>query len=404
MKIAIYVPSWPPGSSPNGIVTYAGQIIPALRRLGHEVFVLSASSESDADPYVIDIRRYQSPRSLWQKILFKLVPGASFGAATAPLVAAVKDLISRYQIEVIEMEETFGWSRSISRLRIISVVVRLHGPWFLNRRSTNRKTRFDLIREKWEGRAMKSAQAVTSPSRKILELVTSYYRLGLKNSVTFANPMEAVSEAERWKLATCDKDRLLFVGRFDNIKGGDLVLRAFGELAAKNPNVKLTFVGPDTGVVIDNGTVISFNRYAERVLSPNALSRLTFRGELPHSQIAALRTAHFATILASQMEVLPYAVLEAMAYGCPIVATDVGGVSELIRSENNGVLVASGDQAEMVSALQKLMNDPALAERYANQAWEDCRTQFGADKIAEAAEAVFIEAIARGAVKLLFHK
>jgi glycosyltransferase involved in cell wall biosynthesis len=396
VKIAMYVPSWPPGSSPNGIVTYAAQIVPALRRLGHEVFILTPGCEGGADPYLIDIRQYERAPSVWQKLLVKLFPDAAFDAATATLVSSVKDLIARYEVEVIEIEESFGWSGSLSKLKTIPVVVRLHGPWFLNRRSNTKKTRLDLRREKWEGRGIKSAQAVTSPSHKILDLVTSYYGLNLKTARIFANPMQAVSEAERWNLATCDKNRLLFVGRFDTIKGGDLVLRAFGELAAKNRDVKMTFVGPDIGVLADDGTLISFGNYAERVLSSDVLSRLTFRGKLPQSEIAALRTTHFATISASQMEVLPYAVLEATAYGCPIVATDVGGVSELIRSGDNGVLVASGDQAAMVSALQNLIDHPVLAEQYGSQAWEDCRTRFWVDQIAKAAEAVFMEAIARG--------
>ena len=47
---------WPPGASANGIVTYAAQIIPALRQLGHEVFVLTPNCTAKADdPYTIDL-------------------------------------------------------------------------------------------------------------------------------------------------------------------------------------------------------------------------------------------------------------------------------------------------------------------------------------------------------------
>ena len=65
MKIALLVPSWPPGFSANGIVTYASQLVPALRRLGHEVFVLTAcKATGDDDPYTIDLRGFVSPPSL----------------------------------------------------------------------------------------------------------------------------------------------------------------------------------------------------------------------------------------------------------------------------------------------------------------------------------------------------
>ena len=58
MKIAIYVPSWPPGSSANGIVTYAAQLVPALRKLGHEVFVITSNfTATTPDAYTVDLNK-----------------------------------------------------------------------------------------------------------------------------------------------------------------------------------------------------------------------------------------------------------------------------------------------------------------------------------------------------------
>jgi hypothetical protein len=54
MKIALLVPSWPPGFASNGIVTYAAQLVPALRGLGHEVFVLTSHFMGERrDPYAV---------------------------------------------------------------------------------------------------------------------------------------------------------------------------------------------------------------------------------------------------------------------------------------------------------------------------------------------------------------
>ena len=74
MKIAIYAPSWPPGSTPNGIVTYASHLVPALRRLGHEVYVLTGDVVGDRDPYTVDLRDFSSEPSLWDRAMFKLAP------------------------------------------------------------------------------------------------------------------------------------------------------------------------------------------------------------------------------------------------------------------------------------------------------------------------------------------
>ena len=58
MKIALYVPSWPPGETANGIVTYASYVVPALRELGHEVFVLTFHNDRNSfDDYAIDLGR-----------------------------------------------------------------------------------------------------------------------------------------------------------------------------------------------------------------------------------------------------------------------------------------------------------------------------------------------------------
>ena len=98
------------------------------------------------------------------------------------------------------------------------------------------------------------------------------------------------------------------MGRFDHIKGGDLVVKAFAKLAERNPDLTMTMAGPDIG--IDGVKLLD---YARAKLSPSAFSRVTYLGELPHAAISDLRLRHFITICASRHEILPYSVMEAMA-------------------------------------------------------------------------------------------
>jgi len=95
MKIALYVPSWPPGNSPNGIVTYAAQLVPALRHLGHDVFVITPS-DSSGHPQTIDLRRFADPPTIWQRAVAKL-PGdaAAWHAKTALIASALRHLVVR---------------------------------------------------------------------------------------------------------------------------------------------------------------------------------------------------------------------------------------------------------------------------------------------------------------------
>src|SRR6476661_2394187 len=116
MKIGFYVPSWPPGSKRSGIVTYASQLTPALRRLGHEIFVVTNSeSDHNTDPHTIDLRNFDSPPSLLTRAMFKFAyPTTGFKIVAAPIVAAIKNLVEEHSLDVFEMEESGGWSYAVS--------------------------------------------------------------------------------------------------------------------------------------------------------------------------------------------------------------------------------------------------------------------------------------------------
>ena len=65
---------------------------------------------------------------------------------------------------------------------------------------------------------------------------------------------------------------------------------------------------------------------------------------------------------------LPTSVLEAMALGVPVVTTDVNGLTETVVDGETGLVVPERDPAALADALQRVLGDPALAERLASQA------------------------------------
>jgi glycosyltransferase involved in cell wall biosynthesis len=79
--------------------------------------------------------------------------------------------------------------------------------------------------------------------------------------------------------------------------------------------------------------------------------------------VAEIFAASDVACLSSIAEANPLSLLEAMAAGKPVVATDVGGISEIVEDEKTGLLVPSGDADRFASALLRLAKDPALAVR-----------------------------------------
>jgi glycosyltransferase involved in cell wall biosynthesis len=193
--------------------------------------------------------------------------------------------------------------------------------------------------------------------------------------------MKAEADASAWQLSNCSPDRILYVGRFDRRKGGDIVLRAFAQLAERYPDLRLTFVGPDKGVH-EGGERLSFDQFIRKNIPGSYWPKIDFRGQLSHQDVMTLRNKHLFTIVASQFEILPYAVLEAMALGCPIIASNVGGIPELITDQKTGLLFTSQSVEELTSACRTLLDDHALASALGAQAKSYCATSFNARRIA----------------------
>lgn len=402
MKIALAVPSWPPGAATNGIVSYAAYLVPALRKLGHDVYIFTGDSTCDnserkTDRRIVDITRHASNNTPWNRLLYKFSPATGvFNRASSTLAAAVRALVSAEHIDVFEIEESFGLSFAVSRLNLLPVVVRLHGPWFVNGRfgDPDYGSVLNSRREEFEGRGIRHAQIITSPSANVIDTVKQHYSLSPSMECkVIPNPIQSTSQEQRWNLANCSKDSLLFIGRIDKRKGADLILLAFADLAMRYPRLRLKLVGPDRGIENGKGELLSYDEFIRANIPESVRSRIQFFGPLRNSDLMAQRTKCFATIVASRYEIMPYSILEAMSLGCPIITTSVGGISEMITDLRNGLLTPSEDLGAMVRACERLINDPQLAAALGEQAWLDCRQLYNPERIAQQTAAVYGHAI-----------
>ena len=86
-------------------------------------------------------------------------------------------------------------------------------------------------------------------------------------------------------------------------------------------------------------------------------------------------------VLPSWAEGLPNSVLEAMAARLPVVATKVGGIPELIEDGVNGLLVPPKDPSALATAINRLLEDPALADKLAQGAQGRARAEFSFERL-----------------------
>ena len=387
LTVAFLTPAWPLGAAANGIVSYVDSVTAGLRRLGHTPCILSIHSDNANPPSDVDWLDRQE-RSALARIRDGLTFRVNRSAAlrqrySRALVHATQRAIVERGVALLEMEEAFGLVQLVKPRLPIPVVVRLHGPHFVVGPALGVPSDAAFRqRVRHEGVGIAKADAVSAPSRGTLEQTREYYGLPLPGAALIPNAGPAVPAESRWSLAECDRSRLLFVGRFDRVKGGDIVIDAFRRVAQRFPQIRLWFVGPaDDGLTDDQGRQWTLAKYiAER--APDVGGRIDWLGRLPNSSLAELRRRAFVTIVGSRYENFPMVVLEAMAYGCPLAATRTGGIVEIIQDGVNGVLARPEDPDDLAAAILRLLTTPEFAEKLGRRAAEDAAQRYHPDAIA----------------------
>ncbi len=285
-------------------------------------------------------------------------------------------------MQLLEMEETFGYLELMRKRLKIPVVIRLHGPCFTNTEATgvDRNAEFrNRIRQ--EGVGISMADAISASSRAVLERTRSYYGLPLQEASVIHPPAPVIPAAERWRPQDCDTLRILFLGRFDRHKGGDVVIDCLRMLAPKFPGLRLWFAGKEKKLQDESGREWTLAEYLDRQ-PPEVAGMVDRLGFVSDAEVAGLRRKAFLTIVASRFEVLSLASLEAMAFGCPLVATRAGGIAEIVQDGVTGMLCEPGDAHDLASRVAVLLENPELAAKLGHRAAEVAATSFHPDAIA----------------------
>jgi glycosyltransferase involved in cell wall biosynthesis len=145
-----------------------------------------------------------------------------------------------------------------------------------------------------------------------------------------------------------DTPRLLFVARIAKVKGLDVLMEALPAVVAAHPGVHLDIVGdgPDRAAL-------------EQLVATRGLSgHVSFLGYRSQAEVAALLAGTDVFVLPSFAEGVPVTLMEAMGAHVPVVATQVGGVSELVDDGVNGFIVRPGDPESLADRIVTLLDDP----------------------------------------------
>ena len=386
VELLVLVPALPLDSTPNGVCTYARQLLNVLKGDSAIRFHLVAKSRAPGwQPAEREHAYYPPPRSLYNRVLMRVLGRAGhekfmawrFGAFLAARPAAAPRLI--------EMEEAFGQSLLVQRHAKVPVILRLHGPWFLVGASQGVAQDAEFHeRVRREGQAIYAADAVSAPSAFVLDAVEKYYAKPLRHKAVLPNPFPQYSPQQQWLAGA--SDLVVFIGRFDRVKGADVFIEAMFLLAARRPGLRALFIGPDDGQISDaDGVTLTRVQFVSRCEQRHIkASPIEFMGRKDPAQVLALRQRAAVCVVASRVEMFPYTVAEAMAQGVPTVASRVGGIPEMLHDGDNGLLFDSGDAPELANCVEQILQSPPLARSLSRNALRTVNEKYAPERLAAA--------------------
>jgi glycosyltransferase involved in cell wall biosynthesis len=162
------------------------------------------------------------------------------------------------------------------------------------------------------------------------------------------------------------------------IKGPDVFFEAAAGLARRRPSVGFVMVG--------EGPMRA--ELAERAAEMGLEERIVLPGHVQSLTEVLRRSAVF--VCSSRSEGFPTVVLEAMAAGVPVVASNVGGVPELVADGVNGLLFDSEDHEQLATLIEGLLTDRGAARTFAARAREKVQTEFRFEDTMEQTERLYL--------------
>lgn len=274
---------------------------------------------------------------------------------------AVRVIHRQSPLDLVELPEVVLPRQTLP----VPFVVRLHSAaWTWREMLHETALRSDAWEKKLEGQTLARAAGITSPSQFVADYVRN--ACGVTRSIQII-PYPVDTTRFCPAPSSVNVKRILFVGRVEARKGADVLLRTLPQILAKHPDAEFVFAGRVNEEL--------------RELVNTAPPQVQFLGVKPRAELVALYQQASVVVVPSQWDNSPNVIYEAMACGAPVVASNVGGILELVEDGVTGLLVPPGDENALENALTTLLADSRLRERMGQRGRERAVAEFALDKI-----------------------
>jgi glycosyltransferase involved in cell wall biosynthesis len=373
------------GQGQGGIATYTYSMAEALKSLGHDVhiFLRNGVSEDHVPRNCIPLfYDYEPPTGLLQRIQHRFQNNPRFWeeGLTRGLRTQLLKLDSQDKIDIVELPEFGGAAYSCTPPLPFPVVINFHmSSMIVDNINGIQPDKARLAQYSFEEKGTKNGTAYRSPSEAVRKDSSKRFSIDMQNIAVIPNPVSTQPFDSIGKFHSGDfRFHVLFIGRLERRKGAELLCASIKDILDINDHIHITIAG-ETEMNDADG----YHNAIERVLDLEQRQRVWFLGSVDRNNLFILYCRSSILLAPSLFENAPYSILEAMSAMLPVVASDSGGIPEIITHGQNGLLFENGNTASMVECIRKLYEQRELGARLAENGYNTVKTTFSPETIAK---------------------
>jgi len=385
MNILFLSRDYPPNHI-GGVGIYVYEMSRFLAKMGHRVFVITEAIDHPLD-YVdrgVHIFRVRLRKNhIFDSVRDKLkgfVERLEYSYSVSKMMEAV---VPQYKIDIVESCEARaeGFWYYLFR-KNPPLVIKLHTPEsIVFRLDQVRQTQDYKYISRLEGWWISRANRLIGLSQAIVSLTSRYFRIRLNGIPIVPNPINI--EFFKPNPAVKKEDfRVLYVGRLEFRKGVHLLIRAIPQVLEKIPQAKFIFIGNDCGMK---------NYLLNKISEFGIKDSVEFIDQVPRENLISYYQQSALCVVPSLWENHPYVILEAMACGKPVIATDIGGIPEIIKDKISGILVPPGSVLSLADSIIELLNDKKMQETLGRNARKYIEDRYGLKEVMQSTLNIYKE-------------
>ena len=343
----------------------ASRLVPALRERGHEIIVITRGINPGQpdDEYYKGIRIHRFP--LWDPKSYTDIDALM---EIRKEVSRIRRAFAPDLVHVNGAGTSDFFHMTTAGAHPAPLLISLHGEWHY----------FTLGPGSLAAQTLRAADRIVACSEAILKLALRLAPEVAPRSSVVYNSLEIPSLAPR--PLSFDPPRLLFVGRlYCPDKGVDLALSALASAAGRFPHARLILAG-------DGQDRAKLEKQAVQL---GISGMVEFLGWVDNDEVPSLINASTVVLVPSRIEAFGLVALEAALMARPVVASDAGGLPEVVVHGETGLIFEKDDADGLARAITFLLENPEEAMQMGQKARHRALKKFRWDRYVDAYDALY---------------